>query len=219
MESRRDPRRPISKRKQLLVEGRTPELFFEVLAAHLRVEEIEIRDFHSNAQLTPFLKAFCARPEFKEKVTSLAIIRDAEFTLRAGETQTEPQTARQAFQSVCSSLSSAGQSVPGSPGAFTATAPKTGVFILPNCQDQGMLETLCLESVVSPGMSKCTEQYFACMKGEGTTQPRNMTKARTFAFLATKDIYDPLVGRTAQKGIWPWHSPAFQPLKQFLLAL
>jgi len=46
-----------------------------------------------------------------------------------------------------------------------------------------------------------------------------MTKARTFAFLATKDINDPPVGRAAQNGIWLWDSPVFQPLKQFLLVL
>lgn len=155
MDPRRDPQRPISTRKQLLVEGRTAELFFEVLAAHLSVQELEIRQFSSISDLTPFLRAFCSRPEFKQQVESLAIVRDAEFTVRAGRTPTEPQTARQAFQSVCSSLAAAGLPGPSAPGVFTLNTP----------------------------------------------------------------IYDPLVGRAAQQGIWPWESPVFGPLKEFLLTL
>ena len=219
MDPRKDPHRPITKRKQLLVEGRTPELFFEVFAAHLRLEEVEIRDFRSNSQLTPFLKAFCARAEFKEVVESLAIIRDAERTLRAGEPETEAQTAQQAFESVRGSLTAASQAVPEVPAAFAAAAPKIGIFILPNCHDPGMLESLCLESVKTPQISECIEQYFSCLETGGNPKPRNMTKARTFCFLASKNISDPLVGRAAQKGIWPWDSPVFRPLKDFLLAL
>ena len=219
MDPRKDPHSPITKHKQLLVEGRTSELFFQAFLKHLGVDQVEIHEFGSVEKLRPFLRAFCARPEFKEKVDSLAIIRDAEFTRRAGETETEPQTALQAFQSVCGSLTAANQPVPAVPGTFTATTPKIGAFILPNCHDQGMLETLCLEAVITPRISECIEQYFKCMETEAASQPRNITKARTFAFLATKDIYDPLVGRAAQKGIWPWDSPTFRPLRDFLVGL
>ena len=216
MDQVKDPSPPITKPKQLLVEGRTPYLFFEVLTAHLGIQEVELHDFGSIAQLGPFLRAFCARPEFKEQVQSLAIIRDAEF---AHETATQPRMAERAFASVRSHLANAGQPTPNVSGAFSTTIPKTGVFILPNCRDSGMLETLCLDSVLTPRTSKCLEQYFKCMESEGHPPPRNMTKASTFAFLAAKDVPDPLVGRAAQKGIWPWDSPAFQPLRDFLLAL
>src|SRR6266404_6897963 len=145
MDLRKNPQRPITKPKQLLVEGRTPFLFFEVLTAHLGIVEIEMHDFGGNEQLGPFLKAFGARPEFKEKVQSLAIVRDAEFTLRPGQIETNPQTVSQAFASLCAHLTSAGLPAPTAPAAFTTTTPKVGVFILPNCCDPGMLETLCLE--------------------------------------------------------------------------
>ena len=214
-----EPHRPITQRKQLLVEGRTPELFFRAMISHLKLQEIELHDFGGYTQLRPFLKAFCARPEFKENVHSLGIVRDAEFTVRVGEPKTEPQTVDQAFASVCGALESADQQVPAGPGVFTTAARKIGVFILPNCRDPGMLETLCLESVHSPQIDQCIEQYFACMARAGHPQPANMTKAKTFAFLAAKEIYDPLVGRAAQKGIWPWQSPVFKPLEDFLLTL
>ncbi len=220
MDPRRDPTRPITKRKQLLVEGRTPELFFEALAQHLGIPELEIRSFDSNSRLRPFLKAFCARPEYKEMVEVLGIIRDAEFTPKPGETDTIRENAHAAFQSVCSSLVAADQPVPDGMGVFTPASPRIGIFILPNCEHEGMLETSCLESVTTPEISACIESFFGCMAATpGAGTPRNMTKARTFAFLATKDIYDPLVGRAAQKGVWPWEHAAFEKLRQFLRAL
>jgi len=117
MDPRKVPSRPISKPKQLLVEGRTPELFFAAFLRYLGIEA-EIHNFGSTSELRPFLA-----------------------------------------------------------------------------------------------------QFFSCMAREGSPQPRNWTKAKTFAFLASQDIYDPLVGRAAQKGIWPWSNPVFTPLKQFLLGL
>ncbi len=215
----RDPHRPLTKVKQLLVEGRTPELFFAALAAHLRLESVEVWDFGSISQLTQFLKAFCARPEYKAQVQSLAIIRDAEFLPPAPANQPVPSAVERAFQSIRSSLAAAGQPSPDAPGIFAPTTPRDGVFVLPNCRDEGMLETLCLESVLTARTSQCIEQYFTCMETEAGPRPRNMPKARTFAFLATKDLSDALVGRAAQNGIWPWDCEAFQPLRAFLQAM
>ena len=82
-----------------------------------------------------------------------------------------------------------------------------------------MLETLCLESVQTSDMLRCIEGYFFCMAGATGLRPRNMAKARLFAFLAAQDISDPLVGRAAQKWIWPWENVAFKPLREFLSAL
>jgi len=218
MDPRRDPHRPITTSKQLLVEGRTAELFFECFTAHLRIQDLEIRSFVSVKEFNPFVKAFCARPEFKESVQSLGIIRDAEFILEPGKTDTVKETASRAFQSVCSGLEHAGQPKPGGLGIFTQTPPRIGVFILPNCEEEGMLETLCLK-VVAPNHCACIDAFFQCMEGAGIEKPGNMTKARTYAYLATQDIYDPLVGRAAQKGVWPWENPIFDPLRKFLRAL
>ena len=218
MDLRKVPHRPITKTKQLLVEGRTSELFFAAFLRHLGIDA-EIHDFCSVSELRPFLRAFCARPEFKQMVQSFAVVRDAEFSVKAGQIETVCETPQQAFASVCSSLAAAGQLTPPLPAVFTQAAPKIGIFILPNCRDPGMLETLCLESVMTSRVCACIEQFFSCMEREGNARSRNLTKARTFAFLACKDIYDPLVGRASQKGIWPWENDAFLPLKNFLLEL
>jgi len=219
MDPRRPPHRPITKPRQILVEGRTPQLFFEVLTAYLQIPDVEIHDFRSNAEFPGYLKSFCARPEFKEQVRSLGIIRDAESLPDSRQPRPAAEAAKAAFDSVCHSLAAAGQSKPAQMGSFADGPPRIGVFILPNCRDDGMLETLCLESVQTDGTSKCLEDFFACMAAAGALSARNMTKAKTFAFLAAKDISDPLVGRAAQKGIWTWSHAAFQKLNQFLRAL
>jgi hypothetical protein len=219
MDLRKAPDRPITKPKQLLVEGRTPQLFFAEFLNALHIADIEIHDFGSNEKLSPFLKAFCNRPEFKQIVTGLAIVRDAEFPPSAPDASTNPSSVERAFESVCYSLRTANQQTPSAPALFTEGKPKIGIFILPNCRDDGMLETLCFESVKTDAVIGCIDSFFDCMATATDSRPRNMPKARTFAYLATRDITDPLVGRAAQMKLWPWDSPVFAPLKDFFSQL
>jgi len=214
MDPRKSPERPITKRAQLLVEGRTPFIFFTELRNNVGLQEIEIHDFGAVEKLRPFLVAFCNRPEFKTVVTALAIIRDAETVDPASPTP--PSAADRAFQSVCSALQAAGQPIPATPIQFTETRPRVGVFMLPNCVDDGMLETLCFDSVKTDAIASCVNTFFSCMDTATGTSPRNLFKARAFAYLATQNISDPLVGRAAQAGIWPWEHSLFGPLKSFL---
>jgi len=219
MDVRKSPDRPITKPKQLLVEGRTPHLFFEEFLRVVPIRDVEIHDFGSNEKLSPFLKAFCSRPEFKTLVTSLAIVRDAETVVPASDAQASPSSVERAFESICYSLRAANQQVPSAPALFAGQNPKVGIFILPNCRDDGMLETLCFESVKTDALVACVDSFFDCMGTATNSRPRNLPKTRTFAYLATRDISDPLVGRAAQMKIWPWDSPVFGPLKDFLSQL
>jgi hypothetical protein len=198
----------ITKSKQLLVEGKTPLIFFKALLEHLELPEINVQNFGSNQDLRGFLRTFVTRPEFKDKVEAYAIIRDA-----------EQQPAASAFSSVCHSINIAGHQPPGKISVFTESNPKVGVYILPNCLNNGMLETLCLESVMSPGLSNCIETFFKCIGGVGVVQPANQAKAYTRAFLATQDIDEAQVGRAAQRGLWKWEHAAFDGLRAFLRAL
>src|SRR5262245_30113472 len=83
---------------QLLVEGRTPEIFFREMIEYLSLKDrIQVRDFGGIGDLTAYLKTFTQLADFVEKVTSLGIIRDAEDKL-----------ASDGFTSVCASLKIAG---------------------------------------------------------------------------------------------------------------
>jgi hypothetical protein len=220
--------RDITTTAQLLVEGRTPEMFFrEIVEKHLSVKEkLEVREFKNNESLTTFLKVFTRRPEFIEKVQSLGIIRDA-----------EDQPARSAFQSVCSSLKAVGITPPNRIGEIqscTFQMPeiageaqqreiKIGVFILPDCNGKGMIETLCLKSldeeVSHLATLKCADDYFTCLASNEGIQPRNLDKAKTWTYLSAFGTFEPQVGRAAQKRIWKWDNIAFQPLMKFLKIL
>ena len=96
-------KRPIQAPKQLLVEGRTAEIFFREWVEALGLEgQVEVRDFGSLTVLTDFLKVFTGYKEFRESVVSVGIIRDA-----------EDMPAESAFRFVCYSLQVVGLTCPG----------------------------------------------------------------------------------------------------------
>jgi hypothetical protein len=204
--------RPIRAPKQLLVEGRTPEIFFREWVQALGLDgKIEVRDYHSFTQLTDFLKVFTGYKEFKESVESVGIIRDA-----------EDKPATLAFQSVCASLRVVGLNCPEKCGAFSNGPKRTGVFVLPDCDQPGMLETLCWSILETDPKSKqevdCVMAHLQCL-GRAKVQTRNPNKAKVWTYLAGRGEFEPQVGRAAQAKVWEWKSPVLQRLAEFLQRL
>ena len=93
-----------------------------------------------------------------------------------------------------------------------------GIFVVPNGIDDGMLETLCLQSVSGLPEFSCVDGYFRCLQGHGPL-PTNMHKARAHAWLASRPKSDLRVGEAAQAGYWPWDSDAFGELWSFIRSL
>jgi Protein of unknown function (DUF3226) len=204
--------RPIQAPKQLLVEGRTPEIFFREWVEAMGLKgQLEVRDYLSLSDLTPFLKLFTSYKEFRETVTSLAIVRDA-----------EAQPASSAFDSVSAALKAVSLPCPDMLASFSQGMPQTGIFVLPDCHSPGMLETLCWSVLEADAKSaqqlECVTAYLACLR-RVNTDIRNETKARVWAYLAGMGQFDPQVGRAAQARVWDWESPAFRPLAAFLKSL
>lgn len=241
---------------QLIVEGRSAEVFFKMLLCEMNVTEVQVQgsvsadkerallralrtaldiasgneasasqdlctalrifseemglavtqvqDFRGKDELPSFLKALKATPGFAQ-VTSLGIIRDAEDDPKA------------AFQSVCSALTHADLGVPKQPGVFVGDSLRIGVMILPDTATEGMLETLCLRSVVDDPAMPCIERYFTCIQERLPSKelPRVIEKARVQAFLASRHESELLLGQAAHRGYWPWDHPAFDHIKQF----
>jgi hypothetical protein len=218
-ESRQTPEllslnRPIKAPAQLLVEGRVPEMFFRELVKVMDLESsIEVRTFGdiNKDNLQTFLELFCTKAAFKENVRTFGIIRDA-----------EDKSAEAAFRSVAAALKAAGLPAPGALGQVEGEPLGIGIFILPNCADAGMLESLCLraaaEDGADAGVLSCVDALFTCLASQ-KRQPRNPTKARFAGYALARDVIDPQLGRAAQQGAIPWAAPAFAPLKQFLLQL
>ena len=205
-------KRPIQASKQLLVEGRTPEIFFREWVQKLGLkDQVEVRDFRSLSQLTDFLKVFTGYKEFRESVVSVGIVRDA-----------EDKPAEAAYQSVCSSLQVVNLVYPETCGSFGDGTPRIGVFVLPDCEKPGMLETLCWNSLeAEPKNAKelaCVKAHFDCL-GRAEVPIRNPAKAKVWTYLAGRCDVDPLVGRAAQANIWNWESPALKKLSDFIKGL
>ena len=184
----------------------------EMIAAIGLQPEVEVRTFGdiSKDNLQAYLEIFTQKAAFKERVKRLGIVRDA-----------EQSDANSAFQSVQAALRDAKLPVPAQLNKIEGNPVNVAVFILPNCQDSGMLENLCLAAVTEketssgPALLPCVDEFFKCLASRGRT-PTNPIKARFAGYALAKDVVDPQLGRAAQKGAIPWDASAFDLLKGFL---
>jgi hypothetical protein len=199
--------RQIDKAKQLLVEGRSAEAFFNALLSNRAISDIQVQNFGGNNELPGFLRALRLGPGFVRQVVSLGIIRDAETNAEA------------AFQSVCGALQWAHLAVPEQVMSPVGMSPRVSVLILPDATTPGMLETVCLQAVADDPVMECLNQYFSCMEQCLNVMPNNIPKARIQAFLASRHRPGLLPGEAASAGYWPWHSTAFDNIKRFLQLL
>jgi hypothetical protein len=197
----------IERAKLLLGEGDEEVRFFKSVLKHLDITGIQVAQVGGKGQpMHRFLKALPSFSGFTS-LAALGVTRDADDD-RAG-----------AFQSVCDGLRNAGLAVPDRPVLSTEGKPRVSVFILPDCVQNGMLETLCLQSVADDPAMKCVEAFFACVKRDAGREPENMWKARTHAWLASKERSDRRLGEAAEAGYWPFDDPAFKKLSAFLRSL
>ncbi len=210
--------REIRTEAQLVVEGRGPEMFFREMVEVMGLSSsIEVRTFGdmTSRNLRTWLEVFTQKPAFKATVRRLAIIRDAETA-----------AASAAFESVQSTLRALNLAAPEELATFTQRPLSIGVFILPNCHESGMLESLCLEAIREasqpggPDLLDCVDEFFSCRSKKGLPTPTNPTKARFAGYVLARDVIDPQLGRAAQtRGVIPWDAAAFTPLKAFLREL
>jgi len=195
----------INNPKMLIGEGSEEVYFFRALLQHLQITNIQIEQYGGKNNLRNFLDTLILRPGFVN-VEAIAITRDAD------------DSATSAFQSVISALQHARLPEPNATHSFTASQPRIGVFILPDGQQNGMLEDLCLASVVADIAMPCVDEFFRCVANNGR-MPGNMSKAKTYAWLSSQAEPDKRLGQAALAGYWDFSHSAFDALNQFLLQL
>jgi len=203
------PLSPITATKLIAVEGKEEVNFLCALKDCLGIDDVEIRDIAGKYVLPTKLKSLVKTPGFSN-VVSFGVMRDANSSASA------------AFQSVCGALRSAGLSVPAQPLMPVQAdqgQPQVVVLILPHGASEGMLEDVCLQSVVGDPAMTCVGEYFQCVKRNLSSLPSNLSKAKVHAFLSSRDKPDLRLGEAAQKGYWPWDNQTFDPVKQFLSML
>lgn len=213
----------------ILIEGRTGEMFLrELIEKDLKLaDKVEARTFgeKEKSNLTLFLNVFATKSEFRQQVERLGIIRDAENDggLKAFS---EVIAAIRAFNTqnptFALPLPANAKAATNDPNART----QLNVFILPDCNRPGMLETLCLDAVdelekagqPQKALLPCVKSFFKCLEEKGK-KPRNQTKADFAGYALAADVIDPQLGRAAQKGAIPWQAKAFDSLKAFVTSV
>ena len=215
-ESPRESRHPkIETSKLVVVEGKDDLNFFQALLAHLSVDDdVDIRPYDGTGELKRYLRTLVTASGF-ENVRSLGIVRDANGC------------AKSAFQSVQGSLRNANLPVPPKVAQrYEATermtngrkAPAVSVFVLPDCESPGSLETL-LYRMLKPKIKQCITSFLECAGDVDGDQPKNEDKARVFAYLATRERHRHSVGIAAKQGVWSFDHPAFKDLIAFVQSL
>ncbi len=200
------PPQPIQKPKRLLVEGKDQRNFFEAFLDHIHDKNVQVQDFGGVQELRRFLLAFVNMPEF-DAVESVGIVRDAE-----GD-------ANGAWQSVRSALENAKMPVPKHVGQRSVGKPGVSVFILPGNNQPGMLETLLNQTFANDPVNTCIDDFFKCVGRLPGKKIHIPDKARSRAYLWTREKPHVSVGVAAQAEYWDFGHEAFRSLRSFLTAL
>lgn len=202
------PKLEIVADRLLLVEGRDEANLFDALVRRRfgeeRRSEIQVVDAGGRDRFPGNLNAIALA---SRNVRAIGAVRDAD------------DDAGGAFRSTCGHLSNAGYAPPAAHGGFSDATPAVGVFIVPDGDTPGAVETLCRRSREGDAVSGCVEDYMSCLDGRGAIRSENRDKTFVHAYLAARD--DPLawVGEGALQGAWDFDSDAFSGLYAFLCKL
>lgn len=201
----------INSKSLLLVEGKDELNFFKALFKALKIKEIQIRNVEGNANFSREIKQLVNNSKFSD-VTKLGFVRDAEHN-----------KAKSAFDSICHHLRQNNITPPKNIGKIeNIDNRKIGILIMPNNKDEGMLETLCLQSIKNNEICYCKmEEYIECLSEFYKIEKKsfNIDKAKTQVYLASKLPIRNCLGLSALKNQWDFKSPAFNEIKTFLKVL
>ncbi|MDQ7026975.1 MAG: hypothetical protein Q9P01_06285 [Anaerolineae bacterium] len=230
---------PDGKTRLLFVEGSTDKEFFIQLGYYLKFTKktpLHILEYEGKDNLEGFLSLVQTESNFK-RITHIGIVRDTDFT---GGT----------LQSIQAALQNANQEnpdrkqypVPNVAATFVGDDDlRVGIFIMPDTQNDGMLESLILRVLDNDAIMTCVEQYFDCAEAtEITLKPEPLPKAmmrvymaalyqgriRTFIEGKNIDFETPASDRNKsylsdiyKMTWWTWNHAVFNDVKAFLLQL
>lgn len=196
----------------LLVEGTDEARFFSALLSRAGGEcEMQVLAIGGKDALRRNLRILDSQLA-RSGITcrSLGVVRDADD---------DPTGS---LRSVRDALRGYGWEPPARAGVVTGDTPRVGIFVLPDGQGQGALETLCRRAVEESVPGLCAEQFLDCLRKAGheeTSRGANADKAFVHAYLASGRNPVARVGEAADQGRWDFDHPAFAPLVEFLSRL
>ncbi len=191
----------------LAVEGKDECNFFKAMLKHENINNIQIIDIGGKDRFKTEFPLMINTEGFSE-VDTIGFVRDAEQSL-----------ADSAFSSICSILRKYNFPTPKNINTIIdKNNIKIGVFIVPNNIDEGMLEDLCIESVISKPIFECVNKYIECCLSHLPENEKNIniSKAKIQTYLATKKPIANTLGLAATKGYWDFKEDCFSEIKQFI---
>jgi len=191
--------------KLLLVEGIDEVRLFGALAKDIGVEDVQIRDYQGKGNLRPFLRVLPQISGYSE-LGSIGVTRDAD------------DDGDNAAESVRDALRAAGFPVPDSPLESAYDGRIAVRYLIIPHGETGALEDVCLASIAEDPAMACVESYFGCIEQSGLDGPSEkwIAKAKVHAFLSSREDPALRLGEAAERGLWSFDAPSFDPLKSVL---
>lgn len=200
----------------ILCEGKDAFLFLfrylnsSALAQDNRfADEIQILDFGGNDNLSNFLMNLRNMDRF-DRVTSLAVIRDAE------------KDYAKACQEVCNTLKKCGFASSAKSGTWVHDDKKIkiGFILFPLNSNAGTLEDLCLRILSdknSDQILSLVDSFLATMETTFERVYRRKHKNKLHTYLSSSNEYVTMqIGTASQSGAFDWNSDELIPLRDFL---
>jgi hypothetical protein len=196
--------------KLLAVEGKDECNFFESLLRYERMDGVQLVDIGGKDKFQIELPLLTKVEGFRN-VEVIGFIRDAEDLV-----------ADSAFNSVCETLRKNNLPVPVSINILADGRPKIGIFIMPDNQNCGRLEDLCLQTLEGRKIFDCIDDYILCFSSvmdQVEREKLNGPKARVLSYLASRAPIVNSLGLGAQNGYWDFSNDCFSEIKRFLHSL
>lgn len=199
----------IRKSRLLLVEGRDEVNLFQALISDCFEDDpgIQVIDAGGKDKFSRNLRAIQTAAMAVPALQSIGVVRDAD------------DDASAAFDSVCDGIRSVDYEPPMNHGEFSNGMPAVGVFIVPDGNEPGAIETLCRRSRQGNVTAACVDEYLNCLEVRNASRSTNADKSFAHAYLAATDEPLARVGEGALQGVWDFATPAFAPLAQFVRQL
>ncbi len=167
--------RQVTKDRLLLVEGRDEQNLIEAFLQTLNINGLDVLDVAGETNFVNRGKAVLSNARSNGiTLVSIGIIRDAN------------DNSNQAFKRALSDLRRIGLPRPTTPSEFMQGNPSVGVFISPDGQLPGSIETLCWHSIEETKQGVCVHEFIQCLRDNNALESSNEWKTRTHAFLASK---------------------------------
>ena len=192
----------------LLVEGKDDENFFwkfihEKLGEDA-AKKIQVLSYNGKDNLSSTMQTLLPLINSRSNFKAVAVIRDAD------------QNATEAFQSVFDMLQRQSLNPSSAHAQISASRPAVGIFIMPDGESPGELETLCRRSCADDKKSACVESYIQCLRDKEVLENSKEDKTFAHSYIASTRRPEVSFGVSALENVWDFNSTVFDSLTDFI---